>query len=235
MHHRHRAMGLEQQRRHGFADDIGAADHHRMLAGKVATAVLQQAHASGRGAGRGYFAALDKATAVLGMETIDILQRVDGLEHAVLVDMVGQRQLNQDAVDCRVGVKPLDQLKQGGFARVGRQLVLDRANSGFLGAQHLVAYINLAGRVAAYQHHSQPWLNADAHKLFDLDADFTQNPRGGGLAVDDFHAGEAVHRKITVRSWLRKTRCSRWYFTALDRATVSVSRPMATRSSGRWA
>ena len=85
------------------------------------------------------------------------------------------------------------------------------------------------------QHHRQGRLQAFGLERRDLGGHFLDHLRGGGLAIDEFVALLSVHRKITVLSWLRNTRCWRWNLTALESATVSVSRPMVTRSSGLYA
>ena len=132
-----------------------------------------------------------------------------------------------DRVIC---IQPGDQIEQLFGAGVCGQAMFQGADADLFCAQDLVAHVDLAGRVAADQDHRQGRLDVSRAQAVDVLADLDQHPGGGGFAVNQ---SGCVHRKITVLSWLRKTRCSRWYLTALDRATVSVSRPVATRSSGR--
>ncbi|MNN01984.1 hypothetical protein D3C81_1146200 [compost metagenome] len=166
------------------------------------------------------------------MEAVDVLGRVDGLQHRGLVDVLGQRQLHQDAVHAGVGIQLGDQRQHLGGAGLGRQAVFQRADTRLAGAQHLVAHVDVAGRVVADQHHRQARLDALGLQGDDIGGHFGEDLGGDGLAVDQLAGSCTVHRKITVLSWLRNTRCSRWYLTALDRATVSVSRPTATSASG---
>ncbi|MCY1298164.1 hypothetical protein D9M70_476370 [compost metagenome] len=167
------------------------------------------------------------------MESVDVLQRIDRLQHVGFIDMRRQRQLHEDAVHTAVGIEAADKCQQVSFDSVCRQLVFKGTDAAFLSTQHLVAHVDLARRILADQHYRQGRGNAACFHFAYFLGHFGQHAGSGRFAVDQLDRGLSVHRKITVRSPLRKTRCSRWYFTALDRATVSVSRPMATRSSGR--
>ncbi len=54
------------------------------------------------------------------VKPIDILFRVDGLDHTVLADMLRQRELHQNAVDSHIGIEFMDfinQLLLGDFSR----------------------------------------------------------------------------------------------------------------------
>ncbi len=53
-----------------------------------------------------------------GMEGVDVLQGIDGFEHLVFVYLLGQGELDQDAVHRRIAIEPVDQGEQfagGGF------------------------------------------------------------------------------------------------------------------------
>jgi len=203
-----------------------------MLAAQLTAGIAQQAHAAtGRARGE-HIAALGQAADVFTVKAIHVLERADGLQHAVCVDMRRQWQLHEDAVDRAVAVEPAYKGQQVRLGGVGGQAMFQRVDAHFLGTQHLVAHIHLAGGICPHQHNGQARLHAALAQGLHLLSDFSQYPRGGGLAVDQFDAEGGVHLKITVRSWLRNTRCSRWYFTARDNAMVSVSRPIATRFSG---
>ena len=58
---------------------------------------------------------------ILGMKSVDVLARIDGVDDALRIDVLGQRQLHQNAVDPVVGIKPGDQRQQLGFAGRRRQ------------------------------------------------------------------------------------------------------------------
>ena len=61
---------------------------------------------------------------VRDVEPVDILGRVDRVDHQVGVQMPRQRQLHQDAMHRRIGVEPADQRQQIGLGGLGRQAVL---------------------------------------------------------------------------------------------------------------
>ncbi|MNF01694.1 hypothetical protein D3C80_2007190 [compost metagenome] len=82
MQHGHRTIGLEQQGGHGFADDVRAADHHRVFTAQIAAGLLQQVQATAGRAGGQHGAALTEATDVFTVKTIDVLDRGDGLQGA---------------------------------------------------------------------------------------------------------------------------------------------------------
>ena len=223
-------MSLEQQGGHGFADDVRAANHHGVFAGQITAGVFEQLHAAAGGAGRQHVAALTQPADVFAVKPVDILAWRDGLQRKGFCDVVGQRQLQEDAVDAGITVQFGDQFQQLRLRGVFAQAVLQRANAGFFGTQDLVAHVDLTGRVFAHQNHRQRRFDAVALQGLHISFYLSEDAGGSGLAVDQFGG---IHRKITVLSLLRKTRCSKWYFTALERATVSVSRPVATKSSGR--
>jgi hypothetical protein len=49
--------------------------------------------------------ALRQGADVLGVEAVDVLLGRDRLKHLFFVEVLGQRQLHQDAVDGRVGIQ----------------------------------------------------------------------------------------------------------------------------------
>ena len=59
------------------------------------------------------------------VEAVDVLGRIDRVDHALRIDLLRQRQLHQDAVDRVVGVELRDQRQQLGLAGRRRQAVLE--------------------------------------------------------------------------------------------------------------
>jgi hypothetical protein len=110
--------GEQQLERHRPADDVGGADHHRVPAAHRDVVARQQAHHARGRAGAQQGDALGEPADVVGMEAVDVLGRVDGLDDPACVELRGERQLDQDAVDGRVLVEPGDQGVEGGLAGV---------------------------------------------------------------------------------------------------------------------
>ncbi len=114
--HTDRAVFAQQQLRHRLADDVRAADHDGAQARKVAQPVPQQHQAAERGAGHDALAAGRQQADIGQVKAVDILGRIDGGDDRVLVDLVGQGQLHQDAVHRRIGIELVDQRQQLGLA-----------------------------------------------------------------------------------------------------------------------
>ena len=93
------AAALHEHDRHRLADDVAAAHDHHVPAGDLDVVAHQQLLNAVRRAGQEPRPALHDAAHVLRMKGIDVLQRVDGVQHARVVDLLRQRQLHQDAVD----------------------------------------------------------------------------------------------------------------------------------------
>ena len=148
----HRAVLAEQQLRHRFADDVGAAEHEGAQPLQRAQPVLQHRQAAARRARRQRLAAGRQPAGVDDVEAVDILVRVDGVEHGGLGDAVRQRQLHQDAMDGGIVVQAPHQREQRFPVRIRRQLVLEGVQPGLDGRPALVADIDLARRILADQH-----------------------------------------------------------------------------------
>ncbi len=148
----HGAVALEQKRGHRLADDVGAADDHRLLAGQIADGVLEHQDAALRRAGNEGLAAGPQAAGIDDVKAVDVLVRIDGIDHGIGIDLVGQGELDQDAVDAVVGVELFDQRQQLGLRGGVGQAVVEGLHAGLDDRLALVAHIDLARRVLADQH-----------------------------------------------------------------------------------
>ena len=151
----HRRFLLHQHQRHGLADDVAGADDDDIAALDRDVLVLEDLLYAIRRAGRKHRVAGDQATDVVEVEAVDILVKVDALQHAVHVDLWWQRQLHQDAVDGRIGIERIDtahQLILGGRHRQFDQL---RTDTHELAGGHFVADVDLGGRIIADQDDGQ--------------------------------------------------------------------------------
>lgn len=123
------------------------------------------------------------------MKAVDILGRIDRVDDRIGIDMRGQRQLHQNAVNRRVGIQLRDQRQQLHFGRFSGQLVLETRHAGWNGLNALVADINGAGQIVSYQHHCQSWHDA----LFRIQygngsGDLLAQAGGNGFSVDQMRA-----------------------------------------------
>ena len=146
---------LHEQHRYGFADDIGATDDHDVSSGgRNIVAREQLAYATwGSRYDRGQ--SLDGTSHVLGRQSVHILAIVDGREDGGLVDMRRQRELDDEAVDSRVGIEALDLTQQIGFADICLQGDTFSLEAYLLAGLDLVGYVGLGGRVVTNDHDAQ--------------------------------------------------------------------------------
>ena len=101
---------------------------------------------------------MEKATAVDRVEAVDILRRVDRLDHGAGLVVRRQRQLDQDAVHRRVGVQARDDRQEFGGPGIGRKADRAGPQPGLLRRAVLVADVNGTGRVVANEDHRQAGL-----------------------------------------------------------------------------
>ena len=109
---RDRGVGVEQQVGHRFADGVGPPDHDGGLARQIgADRPCDQISAAVGRAGHETAVpkAAEQAAGIDEVKSVHILVRVDRLDHGALVDLAGQWQLHQNAVDRRIGIQVGDQ------------------------------------------------------------------------------------------------------------------------------
>ena len=67
------------------------------------------------------------------MKSVNILGRIDRVDHQILVQMFRQRQLHQNSVNIRIPVQTVDHFQQLFLRRVCIQLVFNRFHADFQG------------------------------------------------------------------------------------------------------
>ncbi len=96
------------------------------------------------------------------VEAIDILFRIDPFEDRAFVDLRGEWQLDEDAVNPGIGVQAVDCRDERGCARIGGEPFDRSAHPGGLAGVLLVPDVDLAGGVVTDQHDRQA---GDASRL----------------------------------------------------------------------
>ena len=96
---------------------IRGADDDRVLALRVDADTAEERHDAVGRAGAQHRDALGQATHGVGMEAIHVLDRTDALDDGGLVDVGGQGELHQYAVDGRVLIEVLDERQELRFRR----------------------------------------------------------------------------------------------------------------------
>ena len=86
----------------GLADDLAASDDDDVLTRRVMAVANEHLANTGGSRGSEPFTALGQQADVEGVEGVHVLLGVDGLDDGILIDMIGQRQLDKDAVNVRI-------------------------------------------------------------------------------------------------------------------------------------
>ena len=153
MSDRHRAIGIDEQLGHGPADDVRTADHHRFEPAEIAKLILQQHQATQRRAGHEAVQAYAQPPGVDDVEPIDVFVRIDRGDHLPFVHVLGQGQLDENAVHVRIRVESDNAFEQFAFGCIGRELEFEACHIGFGARLRFRADVNLAGRIFSDQHH----------------------------------------------------------------------------------
>ena len=124
------------------------------------------------------------------MEAVDVLFGGEGVDDLLFVDVARQRELDEDAVDARIPVEPVDDAEEFGFgdvAAISERLGVDaHFEGGFL----LAAHVRGRGGVVAHED------DAEARRAMALRGpcgygftDLAAHLRRNGFAVDELCHG----------------------------------------------
>src|ERR1700737_2121608 len=119
-------MVLKEEQCQRTPDEAGAPNNDGTLArGIDALPPKQLEHAQRRGRNKGWVP-LRQAAGIVRMQAVDIFMWWDSLERFIGIEAIGQRHLDEDAVDRWVGGKGLDP-----FVQVGLRDVVQMLDGGF--------------------------------------------------------------------------------------------------------
>ena len=144
----------------------------------------QTHHTERRARDKALFAG-DESTRIGHVKAVDVFGRVNCRDHGVGIDLLGQRQLNQDAVDASVGVELGNLCQKLLLRRFGRHSKFERTDARIRASLDFVAHINLAGGIVADENHGQRRGNALFGKRGNLCFHFGADFSGKSLAVED--------------------------------------------------
>jgi len=119
MHHRHRAIGSEEESSHRLADNVGAAEHDRLGAGQVFMHRMKEQKAALRGARNETCEATPQASDIDRVEAVHVLGGIDRRDDRLRIDLPRQRKLDQYPVDAVVTVQSFDLGNKAGFRDAG--------------------------------------------------------------------------------------------------------------------
>ena len=112
-----------------------------------------------------------------------------GQDDGLLVDVLGWRRLDEDAVDGRIVVELSDhgeKFRLGGFRR---EFQLDRVHTDLLAHAVLGANVGAGGWIVAHEHHRQTGRETTGFQLRDLGGTFGKDGVGDGDAVNNLGHG----------------------------------------------
>ena len=126
---RHGRVALEEEMRHRLADDRRAADHDGARALERDLVLVEHPHDAERRARDERRPAEVEAAGVDRVDPVDVLLRRDRLDDPVLVEVVRQRELDEEPVDRVVGVERRDRREHVLLGRVRRELDVARLHA----------------------------------------------------------------------------------------------------------
>ena len=186
MRDRDGAFAFEQQHGHRLSHDVRLADDHGIKPAIIVDDAVQKHHAAERRAGDEAARAGRQSSDIDRVKAIDILARIDAVEHFAGIDLRGQGQLHQNAMHRVIGVEPVDQRQQFVFRRFCGHAVLNRADTDLAALRDLAADVDFAGGVVAHKHHGEAGrLAAVCHERANLRCRPFGQCGGHRLAIDD--------------------------------------------------
>ena len=109
---RNRGVGMHEQKRHGFAHDVTAAEDDGVGALELDFIAAKNFQAACRSAGDEAGASTDEAAEIDGMKAVDVLGGIDGFEDALRVDLGRKGKLDENSVEVIVAIQILDDGQQ---------------------------------------------------------------------------------------------------------------------------
>ncbi len=105
------SIGVHEEKSHGLADDVAAAEDDGVGAFDLDVVAAQNFHAARGSAGNQAGASADEPAEVDGVEAVHVFGGIDGFQDALGIDLRGKRELNQNTVDVVVAIQIFDDSK----------------------------------------------------------------------------------------------------------------------------
>ncbi len=155
MAHGHRGVLAQEQHGGRFADDVGAAHDRGMLPGQLDARALEQLDRGMCGGRQVALVAERQQAGVERVDAVDVLARVERVEHDAQGDAVRERLLHDDAGHLRVGVESFDGARQLIGAALTVELHQPSADADALAAVEDALEVDHRGRVGSHGHDGQ--------------------------------------------------------------------------------
>src|SRR5277367_5870042 len=92
-------VGVHEEKSHGLADDVAAAEDHGVGAFDFYVVAAKDFHAAGGCASDQTGAVADESAQIDRVKAVDVLRGIDGFEDELGVHLLGERELDEDTVD----------------------------------------------------------------------------------------------------------------------------------------
>jgi hypothetical protein len=199
---------MQQQQGQRLTDNVTSANHDRLPAFYFNPAAPQQLHHPRRRAGTKAGQVGAKFSYIDGMETVDVLQRVNGVQNHARIDPGGQRKLHQYAINRIIYIEELNLPQKFGSGKRSRKIDFSGIESKICASLNLTSDVNGAGGIVSDQHGRQPRPNACVSEPAEVRRDFGFYVARRGASIQDRgHWSEQgnVNRKFRgLASWWLK-------------------------------
>src|SRR6266481_9049557 len=136
---------VHQEKGHGLADDIAAAEDSGVRAFERNFATAQNFHDAEWRAGDEIGAPGDEAADVEGMKAVDIFRGIDCFEDSLCVNLCGERELDEDAVDIVAAIQIFDDGEQFAGADGGGWGDVETGEAEFFAGGDFAGDVDLGG------------------------------------------------------------------------------------------
>ena len=193
-------VGVHEQERHGFANNVAAAENDSVGAFDGDMVATENFHAAGGGAGHEAGASANEAAEIDGVETVNVFGGVDGFEDALGVDLFGKRELDEDAVDAIVAIEFVDEVEQIVSGAAGGWSVQPTGEAEVMAGFDFAFHVELRGGIFSDENGGEPGADVLFYVEFsDGEAQFSED------FVADFDSVEEASGHAEIIAWREKT------------------------------
>ena len=150
------AVLAHQELRHWLADQVGPSQHQCFLAFERAQRALEQDQAAERGTGDDAIEPGHEPAGIDDVKAVDIFIRIDRIDDNHGINVIGERQLDQDPMYRGIGIERGERGQQVILFGVGRQFDIGGHHARLLCRLAFVADIDGAGGVVTNQDDGEP-------------------------------------------------------------------------------
>jgi len=182
---------MHKEERHGFADNVAAAENDGVGTFDLDVIAAQNFHAASGGACNKTGATTDEAAEVDWVKSVDVLGRIDGFEDALGVDLGGKRELNEDAINIIVAIQIIDHGEHVESSYRGRGSKERAREADFFASGNFAFDVKLRCGIFAHEDGCKARANSGGRKQADFVLEFGEDLVANFGAVEDA-CGHAV-------------------------------------------